>query len=306
MKVTSNKAIDIYKYYRDLLTDIYGVEEASSLMAILFEHFVLLKRHEILSGSARRISESELLKIHFACKELLKERPIQYILGTAWYYGEAFKVTEAVLIPRPETEELCDWIIKDSNATHKATSALSILDIGTGSGCIAVMLKKNIENVMVTALDVSVEALQVARENAATLNVDINFLQTDILKNDQWPVASFDIIVSNPPYVRESEKELMKPNVLDHEPHLALFVENENPLVFYDAIARFALQALSENGKLYFEINENLYDELKILLNNLGFNQIECRKDMNNKFRMVRCLLKNKNIQTSKNQKIKV
>jgi release factor glutamine methyltransferase len=300
MKVTSNKAIDIYKYYRDLLTGIYGVDEASSLMALLFDYFVSLKRHEILSGSARRISESELLKIHFACKELLKQRPIQYIIGTAWFYSEAFKVTEAVLIPRPETEELCDWIIKDINATNKATPTLRILDIGTGSGCIAVTLKKNIENASVTALDVSAEALLVARENAATLNADINFLEADILKNDQWPVGAFDIIVSNPPYVCESEKELMKPNVLDHEPHLALFVENENPLVFYDAIARFAHNALSENGKLYFEINENLCVELEILLNNLGFNQIEFRKDMNNKFRMVCCMPKNQNLKTSK------
>ena len=296
MKVTSNKAIDIYKYYRDLLTDIYGVNEASSLMAMLFEHFVSLKRHEILSGSARRISESELLKIHFACKELLKQRPIQYIIGTAWFYGEAFKVTEAVLIPRPETEELCDWIIKDSNGTANEEPVLCIIDIGTGSGCIAITLNKNIENASVTALDVSVEALKVARENAVTLNAEINFLQADILKNDQWPVASFDIIVSNPPYVCDSEKELMKPNVLDHEPHLALFVENDNPLVFYDAIARFALHALTENGKLYFEINENLQNEMKLLLENLGFESIEFKKDMNNKTRMMCCSLKNRNV----------
>ena len=296
MKVTSNKAIDIYKYYRDLLTDIYGVNEASSLMAMLFEHFVSLKRHEILSGSARRISESELLKIHFACKELLKQRPIQYIIGTAWFYGEAFKVTEAVLIPRPETEELCDWIIKDSNGTANEEPVLCIIDIGTGSGCIAITLNKNIENASVTALDVSVEALKVARENAVTLNAEINFLQADILKNDQWPVASFDIIVSNPPYVCDSEKELMKPNVLDHEPHLSLFVENDNPLVFYDAIARFALHALTENGKLYFEINENLQNEMKLLLENLGFESIEFKKDMNNKTRMMCCSLKNRNV----------
>jgi release factor glutamine methyltransferase len=296
MKVSSNKAIDIYKYYRDLLTDIYGLDEASSLMSILFDHFVSLKRHEILSGSARRISESELLKIHFACKELLKQRPIQYILGTAWFYGEAFKVTEAVLIPRPETEELCDWIIKDSNVNNNAVPAIRILDIGTGSGCIAVTIKKNIENTLVSALDVSAEALQVARKNAATLNADINFLEADILNKDQWPVGPFNIIVSNPPYVRESEKELMKPNVLEHEPHLALFVENKNPLVFYDAIARFAHQALSENGKLYFEINESLQNEMKLLLENLGFEPIEFKKDMNKKIRMICCSLKNRNV----------
>jgi len=300
MKVSSNKAIDVYKYYRDLLTDLYGLEESSSLMAILFDHFVALKRHEILSGSARRISESELLKIHFACKELLKQRPIQYIIGTAWFYGEAFKVTEAVLIPRQETEELCDWIIKDSNAAYKKEPGLSILDIGTGSGCIAITLKKNIKNASVSALDISAEALKVARENAASLNVDINFLEADILKNDQWPVGHFDIIVSNPPYVRELEKELMKPNVLDHEPHLALFVDNDAPLVFYEAIARFALKSLTENGKLYFEINESLENEMKLLLETLGFSQLEFKKDMNNKFRMVRCSLKNQNKKTSK------
>lgn len=293
MKVSSNKAIDVYKYYRDLLTDLYGLEESSSLMAILFDHFVSLKRYEILSGSARRISESELLKIHFACKELLKQLPIQYIIGTAWFYGEAFKVTEAVLVPRQETEELCDWIIKESKSSFKERSSLRILDIGTGSGCIAITLKKNIKNVLVTALDVSAEALQVAQKNAAALNAEINFLEADILKNDLWPVGPFEVIVSNPPYVRESEKELMKPNVLDHEPHLALFVENENPLVFYEAIARFALQSLTENGKLYFEINENLREEMKLLMETLGFSQLGFRKDMNNKFRMMSCTLKN-------------
>jgi release factor glutamine methyltransferase len=292
MKVTSNKAIDVYRYYRDLLVDLYGPEEASSLMAILFEHYVLLKRHEILSGSARRISESELLKIHFACKELLRQRPIQYITGTAWFYGNPFKVREDVLIPRPETEELCDWIIKDSLIAFKDTSNLRILDIGTGSGCIAITLKKNIDNATITALDVSPEALQVAAVNAKALNAKIDFLQADILKNELLPVSSFDIIVSNPPYVRESEKEWMKPNVIENEPHLALFVPDEDPLVFYEAIAKLALHSLTEKGRLYFEINENLQKELKILLENLGFNQLEFKKDMNEKVRMLLCTRK--------------
>jgi release factor glutamine methyltransferase len=292
MKVTSNKAIDVYRYYRDLLVDLYGPEEASSLMAILFEHYVLLKRHEILSGSARRISESELLKIHFACKELLRQRPIQYITGTAWFYGNPFKVREDVLIPRPETEELCDWIIKDSLIAFKDTSNLRILDIGTGSGCIAITLKKNIDNATITALDVSPEALQVAAVNAKALNAKIDFLQADILKNELLPVSSFDIIVSNPPYVRESEKEWMKPNVIENEPHLALFVPDEDPLVFYEAIAKLALHSLTEKGRLYFEINENLQKELKILLENLGFNQLEFKKDMNEKVRMLSCTKK--------------
>ena len=292
MKVTSNKAIDVYKYYRDLLVDLYGSEEASSLMAILFEHYVMLKRHEILSGSARRISESELLKIHFACKELLKQRPIQYIIGTTWFYGNPFKVRKDVLIPRPETEELCDWIIKDSLIAFKDTANLRILDIGTGSGCIAITLKKNINNSTVTALEVSPKALQVAETNAKTLNVKIDFLQGDILKIESLPANCFEIIVSNPPYVRESEKEWMKTNVLEHEPHLALFVSDEDPLVFYEAIAKLALHSLTEKGKLYFEINEKLQKELKILLKNLGFNQLEFRNDMNGKTRMLSCTIK--------------
>jgi release factor glutamine methyltransferase len=289
MKVTSNKAIDVYKYYRDLLVDLYGPEEASSLIAILFEHYVSLKRYEILSGAARRISESELLKIHFACKELLKQRPIQYIIGTAWFYENPFLVSEGVLIPRPETEELCYWIIKDSLITFKDSSNIRILDIGTGSGCIAITLKKNIDRSIVTALDVSPEALKVAATNAKTLCTEIDFLQADILRMESLPANSLDIIVSNPPYVCESEKEWMKPNVLEHEPHLALFVPDQDPLVFYEAIAKLALHALTPDGKLYFEINENLHDALVILMKNLGFSQLAFRSDMNGKTRMLLC-----------------
>ncbi|MDP4290638.1 MAG: peptide chain release factor N(5)-glutamine methyltransferase [Bacteroidota bacterium] len=293
MKVPSNKAIDVFKYYRDLLTDIYGTEEATSLMTILFEHFLALQRHEILSGSARRISESELLKIHFATKELLKQRPVQYITGTAWFYGNAFKVNNDVLIPRPETEELCDWIIKDSRILAHDNKTLRILDIGTGSGCIAVTLKQNIENAQVSALDVSDKALGIARTNATALAAEIEFIKADILKSDQWPTGNFDIIVSNPPYVRESEKEAMQSNVLEHEPHLALFVSDEKPLVFYEVISKFAHQSLSEIGKLYFEINESLRDEMNLLMEKNGFEKIEFRTDLRNKIRMMACSRKN-------------
>ena len=291
MKVSSNKAIDVYKYYCNQLLDLYGHEESTSLMAIVFEHYVSLKRHEILSGSARRISESELLKIHFACKELLNQKPVQYITGTAWFYGEAFKVTGDVLIPRPETEELCDWIIKDCKTSFTNRSSIRILDIGTGSGCIAITLKQNIENAFVTALDISEKALEVAKTNAVTQNVEIDFVKADILQPEQWPAGPFDIIVSNPPYVRESEKALMKPNVLENEPHNALFVSDEQPLVFYEVIAKLALQSLTVQGKLYFEINENLKDDLNLLLQNPGFNPIDFKTDLNNKFRMLRCTL---------------
>ena len=289
MKVTSNKAIDIFKYYRDQLQDLYGQEESTTLMTILFEHYVSLKRHEILSGSARRISESELLKIHFACKALLNQKPVQYITGTAWFYGEAFKVTPDVLIPRPETEELCDWIIKDCLSSTTNPTSLRILDIGTGSGCIAITLKQKIESAIVTALDISQKALEVAKDNATVKNAEIIFVKADILQPEQWPAGPFDIIVSNPPYVRESEKKLMKPNVLEHEPHTALFVSDEQPLVFYEAIAKLALQSLTAQGKLYFEINENMQDDLKLLLQNIGFQSIEFRSDLNKKVRMLCC-----------------
>ena len=289
MKVTSNKAIDIFKYYRDQLLDLYGQEESTSLMTILFEHYVSLKRHEILSGSARRISESELLKIHFACKALLNQKPVQYITGTAWFYGEAFKVTPDVLIPRPETEELCDWIIKDCLSSSTNRFSIRMLDIGTGSGCIAITLKQKIKDALVTALDISDKALEVAKTNAANQNAVIEFVKADILQPQEWPAGPFDIIVSNPPYVRESEKELMKPNVLEHEPHTALFVSDEQPLVFYEAIAKLALRSLTAQGKLYFEINENLQDDLKLLLQNIGFQSIEFKHDLNNKVRMLCC-----------------
>jgi release factor glutamine methyltransferase len=296
MKVTSNKAIDVYKYYRDRLLDLYGSEESTSLMTIVFDHYVSLKRHEILSDTARRISESELLKIHFACKALLNQQPVQYITGTAWFYCEAFKVTPDVLIPRPETEELCDWIIKDTLSTFTNQSPIRILDIGTGSGCIAITLKQNIEKAFVTALDISEKALEVAKTNAAVKNVEIEFVKADILQPEQWPEGPFDIIVSNPPYVRESEKELMKPNVLEHEPHTALFVSNEQPLVFYDAIANLALQSLTVQGKLFFEINENLQDDLTLLLQKKRLQSIEFRNDLNHKVRMVSCNLNQETI----------
>lgn len=292
MKVSSNKAIDIYKYYRLSLNELYGEAEAESMIAILFEEFFQMKRHEVLSDMARRLSESELLKIHFAIKELLNNRPLQYITGDAWFYGEKFIVNESVLIPRRETEELCNWIIDDQKGTVEQDNKLKILDIGTGSGCIAITLKKHLPKANIFALDVSGDALEVASNNAIKIGTEISFIRADVfdtLAMDALDV--FDIIVSNPPYVRNSEKKQMNANVLDFEPHLALFVTDESPLVYYERIADFSLTHLSRNGSLYFEINESLSLNLKNILSDKGFILIEIRTDMQNKPRMLKCKL---------------
>lgn len=294
MKVSSNKAIDIYKHYRLVLTDLYDETEAESMIAILFEELVDLKRHEILSDTSRRLSESELLKIHFAVKDLLRNKPLQYIVGNAWFYGEKFIVNESVLIPRRETEELCNWIIDENKYFVGQDNKLKILDIGTGSGCIAITLKKQLRDAMLYALDISENALKIAEENAINIGAEVSFICTNILDTFVTKALStFDIIVSNPPYVRNSEKKQMNANVIDFEPHLALFVTDENPLIYYEMISDFALSHLNKGGVLYFEINEYLSLNLKNILSDKGFILIEIRTDMQNKPRMLKCKLPN-------------
>lgn len=294
MKVPSNKAIDIYKHYRLLLSELYDEAEAESMIAILFEDLFDIKRHEVLADIARRLSESELLTIHFAVKDLLKNKPLQYITGNTWFYGENFIVNESVLIPRRETEELCNWIIDNHIGLAKPDNKLKILDIGTGSGCIAITLKKHLCDAFVYALDVSENALKVAEKNAIKTGTEVSFICADALDASiMQDLDTFDIIVSNPPYVRNAEKKQMKANVIDFEPHLALFVTDENPLVYYEKISDFALTHLNRGGTLYFEINEYLSLNLKNMLSDKGFILIEIRTDMQNKPRMLKCKLPN-------------
>jgi release factor glutamine methyltransferase len=227
---------------------------------------------------------------------LKKEKPIQYILGETEFYGLPFLVNVNTLIPRPETEELVEWIIKSTNYEIQSTK-LRILDIGTGSGCIAISLAKNIPNAEVSAIDVSEKALATAKKNAEINKIVVNFINVDILKindlaelptsNFQLP-TQFDIIVSNPPYVRNLEKAEIKPNVLEYEPHLALFVEDTDALLFYRKIANLAKENLSENGQLFFEINQYLGKETVELLEDLGFKNIELKKDIYGNDRMIR------------------
>jgi release factor glutamine methyltransferase len=238
----------------------------------------------------------QLLRWESVLAELKKEKPIQYILGETEFYGLPFLVNENTLIPRPETEELVEWIIKSTNYEILSTK-LRILDIGTGSGCIAISLAKNITNAEVSAIDISEKALATAKKNAEINKVEVSFINIDILKindlaelptsNFQLP-TQFDIIVSNPPYVRNLEKAEIKPNVLEYEPHLALFVEDTDALLFYRKIADLAKENLSENGMLFFEINQYLGKETVELLENLGFKNIELKKDIYGNDRMIR------------------
>lgn len=294
MRIASNKISDIVRFFRDELKDIYNNEELETFIAYCFDDFVNIKRHEIALRGADTISESELLKFNFAVKDLKKNKPIQYILGKADFYGFKFKVNEHVLIPRPETEELVQLIISDFNLNKGSplgAGGKTILDIGTGSGCIPIVLKKKIPSANVYSIDISEKAIEIAKQNANLNDVEVDFIQHDVLSKQEYVLTAsikFDIIVSNPPYVRESEKEYMHKNVLEHEPHLALFVKDEDPLLFYKAIADVALKQLKPGGKIYFEINEALGSETKKMMEEKGFKNVVIVNDINNKNRILR------------------
>ncbi|MEF8811883.1 MAG: peptide chain release factor N(5)-glutamine methyltransferase, partial [Bacteroidales bacterium] len=215
-------------------------------------------------------------------KQLKKQKPIQQILGETEFYNITLKIEPHILIPRQETEELVDWVLKDVASEKK-----NILDIGTGSGCIAIALAKNLPGSIVTAVDYKPEILDAAKENALLNGVHIRFILADILQDD-LPPGQYDLIVSNPPYVRNSEKKFMSQNVLNYEPSEALFVEDEDPLIFYRKIIHLAGKHLVDNGFLYFEINEYLGEETVRLLEKHGFNEICLKKDLNNKNRMIK------------------
>ncbi len=245
-----------------------------------------MTRIECRLNPSYQLSKSEMSKVHFAVNQLKNFKPIQYICGKANFFGLDFFVDENVMIPRPETEELVQWVIDDYKENGKI---LKILDIGTGSGCIAVSLKNALPSAGLWAVDVSTGALDVARKNALSNQVEINFLQENILKRNIIIGSDyFDIIVSNPPYVRESEKQEISVNVKDHEPAEALFVGYDDPLVFYQRIAKIAMNLLNPAGKLFLEINQYLGIETVRLLKNSGFEDVVLRKDLNGNDRMIR------------------
>ena len=271
----------------DLLTPIYDAGEAESFFYLILEEKQKLKRIDLALQPDLLFSEEEIVVWNSILEELKKEIPIQYLLGSTSFYGLDFEVNPNVLIPRPETEELVEWIIRNNLKIEKFKD-LKILDIGTGSGCIAISLAKNLPNATVSAIDVSEKALATAKKNAQNNSVNVSFINQDILETEDLG-QQFDIIVSNPPYVRNLEKEEIKKNVLDNEPHLALFVEDKDALIFYKKIANLALKNLTTNGILFFEINQYLGLETVTLLKELQFKDIELRKDMYGNDRMIRC-----------------
>jgi release factor glutamine methyltransferase len=278
----NNRLSDLKKNYVVELEPIYGENESNQMLNILISFFFGLSRSEQAIKFDFMLSESEMLRLHNAVKDLKKNKPLQYVLGETEFMDLKIKVNDDVLIPRPETEELVQLIAK-----KEIVSDLSILDIGTGSGCIALALAKKIISAEVSATDISEDALKLATKNAETNNLTVKFVLDDILKPGFDWKHKFDVIVSNPPYITRSEERMMRPNVLNYEPHVALFVEDENPLLFYDAVIGFAYLNLKHKGRLYFEINEKLAADVKLLLKENSYREINIYKDINGKDRMV-------------------
>ena len=275
------KVSNIIPYFKEELNSIADAREITAWAYLVIQYLLDLNRSDTIVYSNKVISIKNSDYIKRIIKELKENKPIQYILGEAEFYGLKFKVNKHTLIPRQETEELVEWILKEEFS--------SALDIGTGSGCIAITLAKN-TNAKITAIDVSEDALQVAKENARINEVEINFLQQDILQTTSLPKT--DVIVSNPPYVLKSEKEKMQQNILQYEPHLALFPPDKEPLLFYRKIGNLAVKSLNCGGKLYFEINEQYGIEILEMLSKIGFVDIALKKDINDKDRMIKAIWK--------------
>jgi len=276
------------------LFHIYSEREAGTITGLVMENITGWKRIDRVVNKTVPLAaqQEQLLKDY--TKALLENKPLQYVLHEAWFYGMLLYVDENVLIPRPETEELADWVVKDYKSSgftvqHSAPGTKNLLDIGTGSGCIPLAVKKNLPAVEVYGCDISEAALTVAKKNAADQKSDIHFRQLDILTEtgrNQLPV--FDIIISNPPYIPQRDKTGMAANVLQYEPHLALFVEDDDPLVFYKAIADFATTHLKTHGLIYLEIHEEMADAVMDLYKQKGFTHIELKKDLQGRDRMMK------------------
>lgn len=273
---------NIKQNIKNSLNDIYDKREIQSFIYIIFEHVLNYSKIDTVLNKKEEIDVEKCKIIYSIVERLEKEEPIQYILGETEFYDLIFNVNQSTLIPRGETEELVQLVINENNDKE-----ISILDVGTGSGCIAISLAKNLEKAKVSALDISEKAIETAKNNAKKNNVKVNFFLEDIL-NIKHKYDNYDIIVSNPPYICNSEKSLMQNNVLDYEPHTALFVDDNDPLIFYRTIAIFAQKILTKEGFLYFEINEALGKEMKEMLEKYSYKNIEIIKDINERDRIVK------------------
>ncbi len=278
---------EYYRHYLRKLQTIYDLDEASVMAGWVFEAHAGLKRSDILKDPNLSLHSDTIAKLNYSLHRLLLHEPVQYILGETWFCNLRFKVNKHVLIPRPETEELVDWMIEDAKKENNEQH-LSILDIGTGSGCIAIALKKKLSATHIAAIDVSKDALTTAKENAIDNDVKIDFIQLDFLDESSWEgLQQFDIIVSNPPYIPVNEKEKLDKNVALFEPHTALFVPDHSPLLFYEKIALFAKKHLKENGKIYAETHEEFANATAHVFSK-QFQQVELKQDLQGKNRMVK------------------
>tara|TARA_Y100001933_G_scaffold32973_3_gene27528 strand:- start:2429 stop:3292 length:864 start_codon:yes stop_codon:yes gene_type:complete len=283
---------EIKKIFHQELHNLYPKGEIDSFFYAMVEHYLGFERFILVLQPQLAITKEEEQPLFEGLAQLKKEKPLQYILGKAHFMDLVFKVNEYVLIPRPETEELVRWIIAECSIQD---SGIRIFDIGTGSGCIAIALAKNLPNAQVYAIDISGKALQVAQENAEMNEVQVEFFEKDILNWNERD-GRFDVIVSNPPYVRESEKQAIKNNVKKYEPSTALFVADHDPLIFYRAIAGFAQEHLNPGGWLFFEINQYLGEQTVSLLEEHRFKDIELKKDIFGNDRMIKCIKKYYNV----------
>ncbi len=275
---------NIQLLYQEQLTKLYPISEIDSIFYLVAEKLLKLDKIHLKLAKDEALEEQQIQEFQKVLDGLKTSKPVQYILEEAWFYDLCLFVNEHVLIPRFETEELVQWILEISPKNE----VKHILDIGTGSGCIPLALKYNLLQAKVFGMDVSEKALEVARKNGVKMGLKVEWILQDILKMDAWnKTTDLDIIVSNPPYIPLEEKNLMRSNVLDFEPHLALFVENNNPLIFYECITDFALKYLKKDGFLFFETNEFNAQRVKVMLEDRGFSKVVVRKDMSGKERMV-------------------
>ncbi|MEO6150327.1 MAG: peptide chain release factor N(5)-glutamine methyltransferase [Mucilaginibacter sp.] len=280
---------DVFNKFREALAGLYDTREIEAISLTLLAELTQLSKASIKAFPEKVLEELVIAKLSEILTELQTGKPLQYIFGETEFYGLKFKVNPSVLIPRPETEELVEWALSSVGAR-----SLNILDIGTGSGCIAVSLKKNLPDAHVTAIDISAGALETAKQNAELNKVDVDFIEADILNistSHSLSTTHYSLIISNPPYVTPTDKEQMHVNVTNFEPHTALFVTEDDPLLFYKAIADFAKDHLTENSLLFFEINESYGKETVDMLSDKLFKNIELRKDMSGRDRMVKAVV---------------
>jgi release factor glutamine methyltransferase len=282
--------ITVGKLFDDLVSELEGIysqDEAVNIMRLVFQEKLGMSRVQLAMQKQFELDDKNKTIVFEIAEKLMEGQPVQQLIGNVHFLSTRLRVNKNVLIPRPETEELVQWIVQE----NKEKEEIMVLDIGTGSGCIAISLAQSLTEASVSALDISQPALELARINSIANNTSVDFMNMDILNEENWKrLKFFDIIVSNPPYVSESEKNNMHVNVLKHEPHEALFVPDSNPLLFYSRISEMATRHLAKSGRLYFEINESYGSEVKKLLRQKGFKEIKLKKDISGKDRMVRAV----------------